>query len=315
VHENITLAALIHSTVGVSPGTKVNSDKTVNEFFRGVIWNDDPAILLFDENKKDNWDFSSGYTWKQKFDAAGKAKTNNLQNLTGRSHYWDLQFLHAMGSALGEDPADTQAKILLWAEVMYKFAIGEGLASTDLLKTVPVSTAFGATTYTLNSFFTVATDPTESDTLNKLLNRDTKCVWLDNSRRAIGSVMHIIQDSCAKGHTRRTLRNPGDLLPGSTDKFVAGTFGDYGDIENFHCYKGQDHKAHEKYDTFNASKFNTSKLETFNELNGARNAIDYCIKLLDFWQAHTPYASGPKALFEDSIFKLSPAATPSDTTV
>ena len=315
VHENVTLAALIKSSVGVPTTTKVGSDQAVNEFFRGVIWNDDPAILLFDENKYDNWDFSSGIIWKNQFDTAGKASANDLKNLTGRSHYWDMQFLHGMAAAIGEDPKDTQAKVLLWAEFMYKLSINEGIMDTDTLKSVPVTSKFGSTTYSVNSFFTGATDPLETDTINTLLNRNTKCVFLNNSRRAIGSLMHLIQDSFAKGHVRRVLKNPGDLKPGTTDQFQPGKFGDYGDIQNFHCYKGQNHDDHDKYDKYDTSLLDTSKLETFNGLIGARNAIDFCTRLLNFWKARTPYANGPKVMFENEIFKLAPGATPADATV
>ncbi|MFB6456421.1 papain-like cysteine protease family protein [Chitinophaga sp. Hz27] len=315
VHENITLAALIKSAVGTPASTKVGSDSATNEFFRGVMWNDDPAVLLFDENKYDNWDFSSGIIWKNKFDAGGKASANDLKNLTGRSHYWDLQFLHAMSAAVGEDPKDTQAKILLWVETMYKLSIGEGIMDTDTLKSIPVTAKFGSTTYTMNTFFTAASDPTDTDTINTLLNRNTKCVFLNNSRRAIGSVMHLIQDSFAKGHVKRVLKNPGDLKTGSTDQFQPGKYGDYGDIQNFHCYKGQNHTEHDKYDDYDASLFDTSKLETFNGLIGARNSIDFCVRLLNFWKAKTPYSSGPKVMFENEIFKLAPGATPSDTSL
>ncbi len=316
IHENITLAALINCTSKIVPvGTKVGSPQDVNEFLRGVFWNDDPEILLFDDNKWDNWDFSSGITWKLHFDAASKAASNDLKNLTGRSHYWDLQFLHAMASAVGEDPNDTRAKILLWAETMYKFSISEGISATDTLKSIPVSSTFGSTTYTMNTFFTTSSVPSETQTIGYLINRGTSYVTVNNGRRAIGSLMHTIQDSYAKGHVKRTLLNPGDLVSGKTDEFNPGTYGKYGDVENFHCYKGQNHVDHDKYDEYSASKLDTNKLETFNPLTGSRDAIDQCMKLLDFWRSGTHYASGPKDLFENKIFKLSGGATPADALV
>ncbi|MYM30958.1 hypothetical protein GTP58_21710 [Duganella sp. CY15W] len=316
IHENISLAALINCTSKIVPaGTKVGSPQDVNEFLRGVFWNDDPEVLLFDDNKWDNWDFSSGITWKKHFDAAAKAASNDLNNLTGRSHYWDLQFVHAMASAVGEDPKDTRAKILLWAETMYKFAVGEGISASDTLKSIPVTSAFGATTYSMNTFFTAASTPSETQTIGYLINRGTSYVTVNNGRRAIGSLLHLIQDSYAKGHVKRTLLNPGDLLAGKTDQFKPGTYGKYGDVENFHCYKGQNHADHDKYDNFDASKLDTGKLETFNPLTGSRDAIDQCMKLLDFWKTGTPYASGPKDLFENKIFRLSGGATPADALV
>jgi hypothetical protein len=49
-----------------------------------------------------------------------------MDQLAGRSHYFDLSsFFHAMAERKGEQPQDTLAKIMLWAEVMYRLSIGE----------------------------------------------------------------------------------------------------------------------------------------------------------------------------------------------
>jgi hypothetical protein len=41
-----------------------------------------------------------------------------------RSHYGNLQFLHAMGSEPNELPSETKRKIMIWLDVMYKLARG-----------------------------------------------------------------------------------------------------------------------------------------------------------------------------------------------
>jgi hypothetical protein len=51
------------STMRRATGVRAGSDRAMNEFLRGVIWNDDPAVLMCDENLKNNWDFS-GASWK-----------------------------------------------------------------------------------------------------------------------------------------------------------------------------------------------------------------------------------------------------------
>ncbi|MEP7257162.1 MAG: papain-like cysteine protease family protein, partial [Flavitalea sp.] len=316
VHENITLASLLNSSVSVPAGVSVGSDKPTNEFFRGVIWNDDPALLLFDDKKKDNWDFSSGIMWKNRFDKGGKATTNDLRNFTGRSHYWDLQFFHGMASAVGEDPKDTLAKILLWTEFTYKSAIGE-IADSVTLGSVPITSeqvsGTNTYTYTINSFFNTLTDPAETRAIAYLFSRGTVFTGVDNSKRIIGSLMHLVQDSFARGHVKRILTNPADLVAGSTDQFKPGKYGIYGEIENFHCYKGQDHKMHDKYDTLKGS--DPRSLTSFDVLLGGRDAIGHCVSILNFWNAKTSYAAGPKDLFENQIFKLAGTATPADTTV
>ncbi|HEY0610733.1 MAG TPA: papain-like cysteine protease family protein, partial [Chitinophaga sp.] len=315
LHENLTLAALSNSSVGAPADVKPGNDKASNEFLRGVIWNDDPAVLMFNDQKDGNWNFSSGTQFVDAFFTAKEARIIDLRNLTGRSHFFDMQFLHAMASKVGEDPRETQAKMLMWVESMYKLSIGEGILDTDTLESVPVSTKFGNTTYSFDYFFDdTITNPRETATFKTLLSRDSICLYLvGHTRRAIGSVLHIVQDSFARGHVKRKLKNPGDLKPGTTDQFLPGKYGDFGEIERFRTYKGQDQGQHDQYDVFDLSQLNINKLETYNGLWGARNAIDYSIKVLDFWKKRTPYANGPKALFENEIFKLASNAAPADT--
>jgi hypothetical protein len=311
IHEGLTFAALVTSSLKISATKKI--DQKTNEFMRGVFWNDDPAILMFHESTMNNWLFSAtgSQNWKDIFEAGEFAKVNDLKNLTVRTHYFDLQFLHAMASEIGEKPHDTLAKILLWTEVLYKLSIGEeGVSKSDLLDSVKVKSLVSyntdSYTYSLGKFFNAATEPTGKKTLDYLLTRNSKYVYLDISRRAIGSLLHLVQDSFARGHVKRTLLNPGDLVkPDVTDVFKTGKYGKFGDVENFHCYRGQNKPQHEKYDHFEDSEFDFTKLDTFNGLIGARDAIDYSKKLLDFWNAKTLYASpkGPKDMFEKEIFK------------
>jgi hypothetical protein len=322
IHEKITLAALLGSTVSVPAGVSVGSDQATNEFLRGVIWNDDPAVLMFDEDTTNNWHFSTGVSWYFAFKLAGLATMNNLTNLTGRSHYFDLQFLHAMASTAGELPTDTLAKIMLWAEVMYRLSIGEGVSGTDKLGSIAIASnvtaAAGATySYSLSQFFDAYTVPRGDDTLNHLLTLDTACVSLDLKRRAIGSLLHLVQDSYARGHVRRTLTNPGDLLPGKTDEFKPGTYGHYGEVENFHCYRGQS-ELHDKYDKPPLLAWlRPNDINSFNVLHGARDAVNAGLSLLNMWNSGTPWVAsgGPKELLEGTVFKLAAKASPADATV
>jgi hypothetical protein len=325
IHEKITLAALLGSTVSVPAGVSVGSDQATNEFLRGVIWNDDPAVLMFDEDTTDNWHFSTGASWYFAFKLAGWATMNNLTNLTGRSHYFDLQFLHAMASTAGELPTDTLAKIMLWAEVMYRLSIGEGVSGTDKLGSIAIASnvtgAAGATySYSLSQFFDAYTVPRGDDTLNHLLTLDTACASLDLKRRAIGSLLHLVQDSYARGHVKRTLTNPDDLLPGKTeetDEFKPGTYGHYGEVKNFHCYRGQS-ELHDKYDKPPLLAWlRPNDINSFNVLHGARDAVNASRSLLNMWNSGTPWAAsgGPKELLEGTVFKLAAEASPANATV
>lgn len=63
LHESITLAAMLDAGVPMPPGTEPGDHAPTDELLRGVLWNDDPAMLLFDEDEDDNWNFSTGLSW------------------------------------------------------------------------------------------------------------------------------------------------------------------------------------------------------------------------------------------------------------
>jgi hypothetical protein len=322
VHETITFAGLKAAGLPIPAGVTPGSDLYVNEFLRGVVWNDDPAILLFRERLSTNWDMSQGVGWLLAFTLAGWGKTNDPTNLTGRSHFFDLQFVHGMAFEEGELPQVTLAKVLLWAEIMYRLSVGDGLTGAERLSDVPITStvtdpAGVAHSAKLSQFFGPATKPRGDATLRYLLTQDSKFVTLDLGRRAIGSLLHLVQDSYALGHTRRTLLNPQDLVPGTKDQFKPGTWGRFGEVENFHCYRGQDHDLHAKYDEIDASTLDIDDLDTFNPLIGARDSVEMSGRLLALWRTQTRWdaADGPKDLLTNTIFKLSPNVTPADTTV
>jgi hypothetical protein len=212
IHESLTLAALISSNSGISPGTTVkNASNHDWEYIRGAIWNDDPDCQLFNDSPEENHSYSTGGTWLLRYnDGKSEWNPNNLdlkrlRNPIGRSHYGDLQFLHCMASNRGEDPDITKAKVMLWMEIMYKLANGEDgitpdteVAKTKLIKVCPVMSL-----------------PPRFKPLSYLLARDSNFQGLDIRRRALGSMFHIIQDSFAIGHTRRELLNPGDKISDS----------------------------------------------------------------------------------------------------
>lgn len=205
VHENITLAALLAANAipaeidsnvtydSVIGGLSINVGKPdVWEFLRGVIWNDDPACALFNDQADNNGSFGFGADWGLQYgEALGPG------NIIHRSHYGDLQFLHAMGAHVGEDPAVTKGKLMRWLETMYRLSVGDELSASDAINK------------RLGEFFNDNTTPRGSETLRSLIMGTTpsyRNVKID--RRALGICMHIVQDSYALGHTRRKLLNP-----------------------------------------------------------------------------------------------------------
>ena len=172
VHENLVLSALMASQKQpLNPKTTVDgAPPDIKEVMRGVYWNDDPAIVLFDEGDFDNWNFSSGVLYGIAFKYGKDGKQYDESNTTSRTHFWDLQFFHTMGSAKGEDPADTLAKIMLWLEIAWRVATGDIDPGTKL-KDVAVTSQFNTTTYKLGSFFSDHSNPKDDESLYVLLRR------------------------------------------------------------------------------------------------------------------------------------------------
>ncbi len=213
VHENMSLAALIMA--GVLPeGTTYDdvvgrfrplpNQPATWEFLRGVMWNDDPACKLFNNNPDNNADFAWGLDWGG--DYMVEFKSMSPDNITYRSHFGNLQFLHSMGCHPGEEPGETKRKIMLWLEVMYKLAVGQ-IAPYHRIDAW------------LGQFFNEHTWPKGSATFTELLMGTTSSFRYPRiDRRALGSCFHVIQDSYAVGHVQRHLENPEEQINVSLPK-------------------------------------------------------------------------------------------------
>jgi hypothetical protein len=144
VHEQMTIAALIHSDYKLDPSLTFHwlrdnptYSSELNDFVRGVMWNDDPECLLFDEKSGINLEYSYGAIWAKKFKSAslfGFLGFNKAE-LIARSHFGDLQWLHAMGSQDKELAIGTKENVLRWMETMYKVATGSMDPNTQIQDT------------------------------------------------------------------------------------------------------------------------------------------------------------------------------------
>ena len=195
VHENIAIAAFIKAKQLPEGTTYNNLNPKQWEYFRGLLWNDDPSCLLFDDKRDDNRDFGAGLEWYDQFE------NGPVNCMTRRSHFGDLQSLHGMASTSGQAPEATKRNIIAWIEIMYKLACGnQGVATNDRLQTV------------FPTQFNNSTQPTGDASMKELLLATTPNYRFPNiQRRALGVCLHIIQDSYAVGHTQRCLLNPEDL--------------------------------------------------------------------------------------------------------
>ncbi|KAK1521311.1 hypothetical protein CPAR01_14834 [Colletotrichum paranaense] len=281
-HESLTLSALISSKSGTPQGTTLESATNHDwEHIRGAVWNDDPDCQLFSDTHNSNHSYTLGFDWALKFKSAEKEwNPNNLgftrmKNVTGRSHYGDLQFLHCMASDRDEEPEVTKANIMTWMEVMYKLATGEDDKITP--STVVSQSPLGV-------LFPDDSLPPNWLSLAYLLSKDSKFKGLDIGRRALGSMFHVIQDSYAIGHAKRELLNEKDKVSDDPLKFKDGTIDRWGPIQIFHTYYGQDSASHKHYDHFFdriPDPEHLDNLEQWNNLIGCRDAVDRCKVLVE----------------------------------
>ncbi|KAH6644718.1 hypothetical protein C7974DRAFT_26723 [Boeremia exigua] len=324
IHENLTLAALYaHGVLPKEVNASTSYDKVVGkgslsigipdvwEVMRGVFWNDDPACSLFNDRKTNNGSFAWGAKWGSDF--LVRVKTFKHDNIIWRSHFGDLQALHAMGKGKGEHPEATRNEIMAWMRTMYCLSTGQGIRADDQIATTQ-----------LGAFFQKFNSPKGSDTLRKLILGGTPSYnKVIIERRAIGIMFHIIQDSYAVGHCRRRLLNP-ESMKDTTVKPVLGKsfkakvfnpFPQFGVIHNFHSYSGQDDKKHGWYDS-NPSKtrLNHADLNTFNNIPGARMAIEKCGLLGVHCQQNTKWSVVEEWLLND-VFRVSQHATASNTEI
>jgi hypothetical protein len=118
------------------------------------------------------------------------------------------------------------------------------------------------------------------------------------SKRALGSIFHIIQDSFAAGHCRR---NPPFQGP----------------IEQCHTFTGQDHEKHADLDhsTKRMEDVKVNDLDSFNKWEGVRPGIDACIKLADFCGEKKAWDDGVRTFLRDEVFAISPNAKAADSSI
>lgn len=210
----------------------------------GVRWNDDPPFRLNAGEAKntackitETIRFTTQPDcWGQLFRDAKKRATQGQPldaesgaSLLGRSHFGDLQFLHAMASKDGEPAIETRKRILMWAEFTWKVGRGDCELGTEL-KNVSIAgfdEFFGRSGWTVQDLFTLGNPP---------LRPRIK-------EAAFGSLLHMVQDSFAKGHVDRAESTMGEKCIGAGDYLAPGR------IREFHAYNNQDSAKHAEYDS------------------------------------------------------------------
>lgn len=255
VHENLTAHSLRQA--GLLLASEDYGSPQAWEYVRGVIWNDDPEILLLKRDDLDAKKFTWGVEWLKKFkDAEGRARKKEVFSvgapLTARSHFGDLQFLHGMAAQDGDAAAKTHSAVMRWAEFTYRTAIGE-VEPDMFLSAVPVAgmaELFAGQTQTVAGLF-------GADRVGDL------------RRRAMGSLLHLIQDSYAAGHTEREEK----------DGYRRGA------VVCFYSYAQQDHAKHAADDGWRGKGSVSGRLA---KVKGAQDAIEVGADLLSRYKTSPP---------------------------
>jgi hypothetical protein len=212
----------------------------------GVRWNDNPPFAIDSDTKRSfsscQYDFTAfrlpnfSKCWIDLFrDAERNAarahyrgrSTGKQYALIYRVHFGDMQFLHSMASWDGERAWETKARIMMWAEFTYRLATGDGVIHNEELRSVAIAgmdKVFVGLPWSAERLFTL--DDTTFRTPEQI------------RLMALGSLLHMLQDSFSRAHVNRQ---------GSNGQFCADVPGNQlkpGAVEMFYAYNSQDSGKH-----------------------------------------------------------------------
>lgn len=165
---------------------------------------------------------------KQNITGCQKGKGYIRGNLMTRSHFGDLQFLHAMAEAQNVPASITRQKVLDWLEFAWKVSTRE-ISGGTLMKDIAIPSIkehFGCSGWKVSEIYILGRSKELLPKLNHI---------------AFGSVLHTIQDSFAVGHVLRESEVTEEFCPGTTIRRVPR-------IIEFHNYGDQDGHKHDLKD-------------------------------------------------------------------
>jgi len=290
-HEEITLVAYdCYTNPKSCRGVPTDIDrtsmkKTMGKLIDGVEWNDDPSKFLL----RNIFTARQWIIWMddgQDISACHRENKSNCKNidtsydLLYRSHYGDLQFLHGMASTMGELPSATMYKMMNWAEFTYKISTGEiqpyvALDTLDRTQVTNINQIIQRGSWTASYLFTRSEIAPRQEV--KLL--------------ALGSLLHMIQDSYSDSHVNR-LNSCNSLNHNKPE------------ILEFHNYMYQDSNEHKKADS-KPQWLNYGDLSDMNPVYASALIINASFNNRPWLEV--------KELLEKEIIKLSNEAKPANS--
>ncbi len=259
----------------------------------GVRWNDDPPFR-FETGNGNFGGCTAGATvrlvtfprcWANVF-KDGEKRAGDGAKFDGknapillRSHFGDLQFLHSMAPAKDIDAASVRASILAWAEFTWRIAMGE-FSYTTRAKDVPVDRTkevFDDKGWSIQDLFALG---------NPLVRKPENM-----SELVFGSLLHVVEDSFARGHVDRAMPDGREKCGGTAAEYLMP-----GRILEFHAYGEQDPTKHGNADTRQAFSAQWSASRP-HVIDVGRILYDYFVRRAS-WTDVKPYI--------ECIFTLSP---------
>lgn len=274
-HEAITHQAFGCTTADMFACARQSPDKRAPDAaIWGVRWNDDPpfrmrpsrAACKYEQTIRSNTQPACWYALFK--DAEHRAAAGDQfgpgDALLYRSHFGDLQFLHSMASVDGEPAIVTRANVLLWAEFMWGIAT-QSLPQNKFPRELGV--------VGIEKYF--PGDQTAA-VLLALGNPQIQPRKDRVAEAALGSLLHMVQDSLSTAHVERAEATGVDCagMPSARQP---------GAIIRFQNYTGQDAAKHDVQDAADALSRNI--------LESQPSVVEVSKTIVDLWRAKVNWAA------------------------
>jgi len=186
-------------------GHEAITEDSIDQWNKEAVRNRRPELQISDKDKKQ---MVKGARWNDLLGhwgvvTMGLALFGSKRSLTHESHEGKLQFLHGMAARETESVWKTRHKIMTWAKFCYLIGANRmGDVNTKTLGEVqmtPPRTDFEGGGTTIPELF----DRWKDKTISWLFSDSDKTDAAKIRMRAIGSMLHMLQDTFCVSHTQR----------------------------------------------------------------------------------------------------------------